>query len=334
MRLRPLTIALVLAVLQPLSACGDDDGETPPAEWQVVHEELPGALLSIWGTSENDVWSVGGDAGDGDGPTVMHWDGSAWDTLDAQSEGDLWWVFGFDGGPVYMGGAIGRILRYDGAFEEMTTPVATPAVFGIWGCSPDDVWAVGGNIGGGTGGFAWHLEGGEWVDHPLPEGEVRPVWKVVGKSCSDVRFIGEGGLSFSWDGSGFQPETTGVGESLFTDAVDGDRYVAVGGIAGIILEDDGGGWQDVSPGGAPGFIGVCPGDGKVFASGQFGALYTRNDDGTWVEDEAPPTQESLHACWVDPSGGLWAVGGQVLAFPLVRGVMVYRGGLEFPAAGS
>lgn len=325
-------LPIVLAA-HALSACSDDDGDGPPPAWQTVHEDLDGALLSVWGSAEDDVWTVGGDAGDG--PMVMHWDGSAWDTLDTGTSGDLWWVFGFAGGPVYMGGAGGKILAYEsGSFEEMTTPAATPVVFGIWGCSPDDIWAVGGNFGGGMGGFAWHLEGGEWVSHPLPDGEVRPVWKAFGRSCDDVRFVGEGGLSFSWDGSGFTPEATGVGESLFTVALDGGRYIAVGGISGIILEDEGGGWEDVSPDGAPGFNGVCARDGEAYAVGQFGAVYRRDADDGWVEDATPPTQETLHACWVDPSGGLWAVGGQVLAAPLIRGVMVYRGGLDFAADGS
>ena len=37
-----------------------------------------------------------------------------------QAQGDLWWVFGFEGGPVYMGGTGGTILRYapqDGSFS-------------------------------------------------------------------------------------------------------------------------------------------------------------------------------------------------------------------------
>lgn len=325
--------AAVLAAIHALAACSDDDGDGPPASWQAVHQDLDGALLSVWGTAEDDVWSVGADPGGG--PTVLHWDGDAWDTVDTQSEGDLWWVFGFDGGPIYLGGAGGRILRYqDGSAAPMETPSSTPAVFGIWGCSPDDVWAVGGALGGGMDGFAWHLEGGAWVAHDLPEGEVRPVWKVVGKSCDDVRFVGEGGLSFTWDGSGFAPETTGIGESLFTDAVAGDCYLAVGAF-GNILEDCGSGWQNVSPAGATssGFSGVCSGGGAAYATGQFGAVYRREEDGTWVEDQAPPTQETLHACWIDPGGGLWAVGGQVLAFPLVNGVMVYRGEQDLGAGG-
>jgi hypothetical protein len=324
-----------------IAACsGDDDGGGDAdaggggAAWQTVHEDLDGALLSVWGSADDDVWTVGGDPGAG--PMVLHWNGSTWDTLDAQSAGDLWWVFGV-GGTVYVGGEGGRILRStDGAtFEEMPTPADTPIVFGIWGCSASDIWAVGGNFGGGAGGFAWHLEGGTWTAHDLPEGEVRPVWKVVGKSCSDVRFVGEGGLSFSWDGDSFAPEATGQGESLFTDALlGGSTYIAVGGIAGIIVEDSGSGWQDVSPDGAPGFNGVCAGGNAAYASGQFGAIYKRGSDGTWAEDDTPPTQQTLHSCWVDPAGGLWAVGGQVLSPPLTDGVMVYRGDQDFGAGGT
>jgi len=337
---RAAWLSLALATAHLMWGCGDDDGGGPPdaapePTWQVVHEDLAGALLSAWGSAEDDVWTVGGDP-DGSGPMVLHWNGSAWQTKDAQSPGDLWWVFGFAGGPVFAGGEGGRILRTtDGnAFDAMPTPLDTPIVFGIWGCSEDDVWAVGGNFGGGSGGFAWHLEGGTWVDHPLPEGEVRPVWKVVGKSCDDVRFVGEGGLSFSWNGDSFAPEATGVGESLFTDALVDDTYLAVGGIAGIILEDSGSGWQDVSPSGAPGLNGVCAAGGEAFATGQFGAVYRREPDGTWVEDDMPPTSQTLHGCLVDPSGGVWAVGGQVLSPPLVNGVMVYRGQQDFGAGGS
>ena len=35
--------------------------------------------------------------------------------------------------------------------------------------------------------------------------------------------------------------------------------------------------------------------------------------------------ESLHSVWIDPSGGVWAVGGQVLVPPFVDGVVVHQG---------
>src|SRR5690606_16900636 len=107
-----------------------------------------------WGTSDSDVWTVGGDMRDGTGPLVMHYDGAAWERVETgQSDGDLWWVFGFDGGPVFMGGGGGVILRHEGGtFTVMDTPT-TDTVFGIWGASPDDMWAVGGTFD--TNGFAW-----------------------------------------------------------------------------------------------------------------------------------------------------------------------------------
>lgn len=133
--------------------CGERDAK-PQETWQVVHQDLAGGLLSVWGTSSNDVWAVGGDP-DGEGPTVLHFDGSKWAALSTGTTGDLSWVFGFDAGPVYMGGEGGTILSYaNGKFERMETPSREETIFGIWGSSPDDVWAVGGRSGGANGAFA------------------------------------------------------------------------------------------------------------------------------------------------------------------------------------
>ena len=64
----------VLACCLAVAGCPDEDGRS----WQVVHEDLDGALLSVWGTSASDVWAVGGDVGDGMGPLVIHFDGTSW----------------------------------------------------------------------------------------------------------------------------------------------------------------------------------------------------------------------------------------------------------------
>jgi hypothetical protein len=138
-----------------LSAC-DGDAIAPAAndaaaanDWQVIQEGLDAALLSVWGTSSSDVWTVGGDMADGTGPLVLHYDGSEWQRLlTGQAAGTLWWVFGFEGGPLYMGGDGGVILRYeDEQFIRLQTP-GQDTVFGIWGTAaatgPNEMWAVGG----------------------------------------------------------------------------------------------------------------------------------------------------------------------------------------------
>ena len=158
--------AITLAIGSLVGCDGDDPIDEPVVDtWQIVHEGAAGALLSVWGTSARDVWVVGADALDGSGPVVLHLDGDAWQRVPTGlAQGDLWWVFGFEGGPVYMGGTGGTILRYqpgpgdgpaDGSFTVMPTP-GLGTVFGIWGATPDDVWAVGGT------GLAVHWDGCGW----------------------------------------------------------------------------------------------------------------------------------------------------------------------------
>src|SRR4051812_16763384 len=88
--MKPLFLWSLLVLAVASSAC------PPPPEqpkWSMVATKLPSALLSVWGTSEHDVWTVGSDSGDG--PLVMHFDGSAWTRLNTGVSGNLWWVFGF-----------------------------------------------------------------------------------------------------------------------------------------------------------------------------------------------------------------------------------------------
>ncbi len=318
--IRPVRRFLFLVPL--LIAC-----ESP--QWEVVHHDLPGALLSVWGTSASDVWAVGGDVGSG--PEVLHYDGTAWERIDTGHTGALWWVFGFEGGPVYVGGEGGAILRYeDGAFTPMTTP-GTNTVFGIWGASPDDLWAVGG-ASDATGGFAWRLEGDAWVEEPTLPADVpssAAIWKVFGRSADDVWLVGSNGVSLYWDGSTLTRGETGVGSSLFTVSANERRFTAVGGLGnGIIVEDEGSGWHNVTPDNAlAGLSGVVLGAGDTgFAVGNYGQILARDSNGWHAEETTLDVVQNLHAVWLDPDGGAWAVGGQTFSFPLTDGVLIHRGG--------
>lgn len=310
------------------TGCGDDD-EPEQASWQIVHRDLPGALLSVWGSSATDVWAVGGDPGDGHGPMVLRYDGEAWARVETGHTGDLWWVFGFTGGPVYMGGAGGTILRWqDGVLEPMTTP-GTDTVFGIWGASRNELWAVGGASGGAQGAFAWRLDGDAWVAAPGFPAELAAtdaIWKVHGRSADDVWLVGTRGTVVHWDGSVFTAGNAGTGESLFTVHASSTSFVAVGGFGtGLVLENDGSGWVNASPEGAAPLVGVCLTDEGGTAVGQYGAVFERDGAGWHEQDTGFLLDETLHSVWIDPTGGVWSVGGQVSAFPLIRGVMVHYG---------
>jgi hypothetical protein len=325
----PRALALLTALA---AAC---TGDTPEEEdrWHVVHNNLDAALFSVWGASATDVWAVGADARDGSGPLVLRFDGAAWSRLPTgEAQGDLWWVFGFPGGPVYLGGDGGVILRYQaGAFTRLATP-GLQTIFGIWGATPDDLWAVGG-ASDSTGGFAWRLQGGgdTWLPEPSLPAEVATgaaVWKIYGARADDAWLVGSNGVALHWDGAALTPGETGVGSSLFTVHHQGGRYAAVGGHAtGIILEREGDQWVNVTPAEPPaGLAGVTLGPGGLgLAVGTFGALLTRSDAG-WQEAALGfNLGQNLHGSWIDETGGLWAVGGQTFSPPYNEGILLYRG---------
>jgi hypothetical protein len=153
------------------------------------------------------------------------------------------------------------------------------------------------------------------------------LWKVWGASASDVWMVGTAAIALHWDGDAFTQQSLGGGESLFTVHHGGERFAAVGGFAtGLLFENGGAEWESIAGSEPlPPLVGVALGsDGSGYAVGNFGAFVER-DGSTWGEATGPATDETLHAIWIDPDGGLWAVGGQVQVFPLTRGVLAYRG---------
>lgn len=305
------------------------DAVTEP-EWRLIAQTLKRGLVSVWGASASDVWSVGGDDGKGDGPIVIHYDGTSFSHVTTGTQGTLWWVFGFADGPVYMGGENGLVLRYaNGEFETLATP-SDSTVYGIWGAG-DDLWAVGGQLDGSTGAQIWKLEDDDFV---IPDGlttiETSAIFKVWGCSENNVWFVGTGGTIIHWDGEAFEPvESNANDRTLFTVHVEPDTCMAtaVGGYgSGEIVENSGSGWVNVTPTGIFATNGVNLVEGGGFAVGIQGQVLKRID-GTWQTDPTPPEWSSffLHAVWVDPDGGAWSVGADSGGFPTDDGVMIYRG---------
>jgi hypothetical protein len=324
-----------------IAGCGDDDPgptePTTPAEptWGIVHQGLSGALLSVWAPSADDVWAVGGDGGGG--PMVLHFDGTSWTQHTTGTQGDLWWVHGFVGGPVFMSGEGGVILKYEGgAFEVMTTP-GDATVFGIWGPSADDLWAVGGAGSTPTDGFVWRYDGATWSEDPsaaaLDLTTSATVFKVWGRSANDVYMVGTEGLILHDDGSGLAALPSPITRPLLTVHGNADFAVAVGGFAsGSILEASNGDFEDVTPPSCPQMSGVhVTDDGEALAAGLFGSIMAQTDTGFELVDHGLSINDDFHSIFVDDEGGYWAVGG-LLIDPPINGMMVYRGTRELAGA--
>jgi len=325
---------LLIAALLFTASCGDgsDDQE---AKWQLLGERRPSSLLAVWAGSPQDVWVVGGREGAGMGPSVFHYDGVTWSKLDTgQDNVDLWQEFGFSGDAVYFGGSNGTILRYrNGAFEKLPTP-SPDIIFGLWGSSPDDVWAVGGQTTGKA--FVWRLQGGAFMPVTGVPAELATgtVWKVTGRAANDVWMSCSRGLVLHWDGQALSSERIGgTEESLFSIGCHAGRCVTAGtNISnGVLYQNDGEGWSSRVPtADGPVWRGVTPMGEHAYVVGMFGAVI-RLDAGRWVSDPHGLTTEALHAAWSDAEGNLYAVGGKFDRALTIDGVLLYRGKSELPA---
>jgi hypothetical protein len=309
----------------------------PPYRLIGDHKNLPAsALLSIWGTDSSNVWTVGSD--DGAGPVVLHYDGSSWSRIDTGTTGDLWWVWGDGEGTVWFSGANGRVVKHDvatGVSEERAIAEPQITLFGFWGASESDLWAVGGDINLTVGGVVLHsTDGGEKFasagDVPMFDVSQRMAFKVWGRSSSEVFVVGTNALIMQWDGTtlnNVDPSPLYHSTPLTTVAGGANEVLAVGGYgnAAVARYADGV-WSDDSPPPqkiAREFIGVSVRDGVgAVACGVQGSIWWRTDKG-WASGGESQTLHNFHACWIDPDGDIWAVGGDLSGF--TEGVLAYSG---------
>jgi hypothetical protein len=305
------------------------------AAWQLVAVNLPAALLSIDGRSDKDVFAVGADKGEG--PLVLHFDGSSWLELPTGQRGDLWWVHAFPDGTALMGGSSAMVLRFArGKFDRLLPDgcFARQTVYGIWGKSTNDFYAVGSVAG--RDGFIWHYENGSFHDEPLPPdlplaslGQPPGFFKVWGHD-GDVWVVGASGSVLHRNGiERFALVPSGKKDTFFTVNGIGDRLLMVGGGSnGMVLDSSRGSLHDISPPDVPLIQGVYLTEKGDWASGERGGIYTRKGSEPFhsVEHGLPmPVSSSLHAIYVDSAQGVWAVGGNVLSPALDGGILVHFG---------
>ena len=261
-------------------------GQAPRGTLQQILDRQPAALLSISGTSASDVYAVGADPGDGFGPYVLHYNGAYWQRLTSAPSGDLWWISvpPIDGA-FYMAGAGGLVLRYNPLTNVFTqlNPPGTETLFGIWGTSAGDIWAVGGNpTDESGGGVAWHFDGLLWSAADLsalfPSG-VPTLYKVWGRSPTDVYAVGRNGTILHYNGSTWAQLASNTTDTLFTVHGNATLVAAMGGLSNGVILEPGGQSADQAPPGSPQLNGVfVPPDGLAVAVGIAGSLALRRDE--------------------------------------------------------
>lgn len=318
-----MTAAVAQAIV--LAGCPDDGGTTPPAdagadvepgapEWRTVLEGLDGSLLSIWGTSAKDVWTVGGSLGNGFESLVLRFDGTAWTRMHPGRDETYWWVHGTGPADVWLVGEKGRITHWDGATFREDASGTTATLFGVMAFATDDVWAVGGTPDGtGPNDVLLHYDGASWKAEPLPQANDVALFKVWGPSRDDLYVVGEAGVLWHRTGGAWRREAEGVAKDRLTTVggCSADQVFAVGGRE-LLVSNGKGEWtrsdvllvNDVN--------GVACANGKAVVVGG-GSLKLRLEGGGWVSDFGKVPFEDLHGAWVDETGALWGAGGKFAA---------------------
>jgi hypothetical protein len=166
--------AVAISLLIMLTSCAKQPTEPGPAaphgprelQWSIDTVNYPGSyqtmMFAVWGSAANDVYIVGHNEL-GFGE-MFHYDGSNWSPVS---------------------------LSF-GSFD----------LYGIYGFSAKDIWAVGKEIGGMSRhdtGLVLHFDGSVWKRYNVPRGS----WfiSVWGSSPSDVWFGGEDNVILHYYGS-------------------------------------------------------------------------------------------------------------------------------------
>ena len=183
-------------------------------------------------------------------------------------------------------------------------------VYGIWGSSATDVFAVGATDCRGAwytdcSAVIFHLAGGAWEQAKLPGQSLLAVW---GASAKDVFAVGVAGQILHYDGTGWSRLSSGTDRSLYAIWGNSADTVFAAGETGTILRFDGKTWQEMtSPESRAGerIRGIWGSSASdVFAVGRSILHYNGS---TW-SSMSGGTTKTLYGVWGSSGTDVFAVG--------------------------
>ena len=318
---RLLTSLSLLLFTLGVGACGEADVHAPEGWTDSLAEVKPGWLMNVHALAHDDRYAVGGTLDKGE---MYHFDGLVWETVDFGAEVPLLnWVHGDETGALITVGQGGTALHFDGtSWQQMETPTAQN-LWGVWGTSMDDVWAVGGDAfpSDELRGVVLRWNGSAWSEVALPEsldaGEVYAWFKVWGSGPSDVYIVGQKGAVLHWDGASLTELDVGAEDDLIAVWGTGpDNVALVGGRNnGIVARWDGADWSLKKMAPLPGFNGVWMRDPqRIHVGGNYGTVAVL-DFATLdiVQEVSLDTTDDVHALHGSGDGVITAVGGNLLS---------------------
>lgn len=266
------------------------------AAW--VEQDLPTTsnILDIWGSSETNVFAVGG------GGAILRYNGETWSSMVSNTNNDLMGIWGSADANIFVVGRSGTILRFNGGnWIKMESPTADD-LYGVWGRSETDVYAV------GTFGTILHFDGSAWTS--MNSNTSVWLYGVWTGSGSKVFAVGSNGTLLQLDGDTWSrinvsslPSTVALWDIWGTS---GNNIFTVG-QGGTILRFDGTAWSALTSGTQNDLHGVWgTSEQDVFAVGTEGTIL-RFDGNVWNEMQSP-TSVFLWGIWGTSENDVFATG--------------------------
>ncbi len=311
MRLSP---AITAAAALALSACSGPS----QSGWEPAFDASEiGWFLNTWGPAPDNLYAVGGTPDKG---VMMHYDGSQWTEVDLGVDVPLLdWCYGFGPDDITAVGFGGTVIHWDGQSWTQQATTTDQDLWGVWGASPDSLWAVGGKGRAAGQATLLHYDGQSWQPVTLPD-LVRPnvyaLFKVWGTSADNVYTVGQRGAVLHYDGQAWNEELVGASDDLISLWGTGpDDIVAVGGRArAVVSRWDGSSWHTDSIGELAGLNGVWTDTpGRAFAVGAVGTLIELDTQTLEYDRTYADTDLDFHSIFSADGRHLVAVGGNLLA---------------------
>jgi len=315
-----------------LGACPAPPADPPlDTTWHEAFDATStGWLLSIWGPAPDDLYAAGGEPGHG---VLVHFDGDAWAEVTLPEATPLLsWLYGFSTDDFTLVGDGGTILHFDGQSFTAQASSTDENLWGVWGATHDDLWAVGGGGRSGDTATLVHFDGASWSPVDLPpfqKANVRALYKVWGTGADNVYAVGQYGTVLHYDGNAWKEELVGANDDLISLwGTSPSNIYAVGGRGnGIISRFDGSEWHTEGLAPLPGLNGVfMRAPNVVHVVGITGTIATI--DATTLQPIAQDpwsTALDLHATFAI-DGKMYAVGGSFASLqPPYEGLALERG---------
>lgn len=242
-------------------------------------------------------------------------------------------IWGSSNKNVFVVGAEGSILQYNGTtWSKMVSGIST-ILYGIWGSSADNIYAVGEN------GFVLHFDGKDWSPlQGIVQETLRDIWGsspsnvyaiglngsiiesfssatysgialngIWGSSESDIFVVGEHGTILHFDGNGWTAMTSNTTQCLNGVWGSSKSDVFTVGENGAIIHYDGTNWTSMNSATTVPLKSVWGSSGKnVFAVGEGGLILSYN--GTSWRPVITKVKENLNDVWVSDKSEFFAVG--------------------------